>query len=61
MRKYGYPSEVHHAVTDDGYILELHRIANHGAMPVLLAHGLLDSSATWVMMGPNKGLGKYIL
>ncbi|XP_005180854.1 lipase 3-like [Musca domestica] len=60
IRKYGYPSEVHHAITDDGYILELHRIANHGAMPVLLTHGLLDSSATWVMMGPNKGLA-YLL
>ncbi|XP_075153183.1 lipase 3-like [Haematobia irritans] len=60
VKKYGYPSETHHVVTDDGYILELHRIANHGAMPVLLTHGLLDSSATWVMMGPNKGLA-YLL
>jgi len=46
--------------TDDGYILTLHRIARPGATPVLLVHGLLDSSATWVMMGPNKGLGKII-
>ncbi|XP_037960134.1 lipase 1-like [Teleopsis dalmanni] len=60
IKKYGYPVEVHHVVTDDGYILELHRIVREGATPVLLTHGLLDSSATWVMMGPNKGLA-YML
>ncbi|XP_067622817.1 lipase 3-like isoform X2 [Eurosta solidaginis] len=60
IKKYGYPVEVHHTITDDGYILELHRIVRDGATPVLLMHGLLDSSATWVMMGPNKGLA-YLL
>lgn len=29
IAKYGYPIEVHHVTTDDGYILELHRIP-HG-------------------------------
>lgn len=57
IKKYGYPAENHSVTTDDGYILTVHRIARHGATPVLLVHGLLDSSATWVMMGPNKGLG----
>ncbi|XP_039502057.1 lipase 3 isoform X1 [Drosophila santomea] len=60
IKKYGYPAENHTLQTDDGYILTLHRIARPGATPVLLVHGLLDSSATWVMMGPNKGLG-YLL
>ncbi|XP_017840863.2 lipase 3 isoform X2 [Drosophila busckii] len=60
IKKYGYPAENHTVTTDDGYILTLHRIARPGATPVLLVHGLLDSSATWVMMGPNKGLG-YLL
>uniref|UniRef100_W8C916 Lipase 1 n=1 Tax=Ceratitis capitata TaxID=7213 RepID=W8C916_CERCA len=60
IEKYGFPSEIHHVTTDDGYILELHRIAREGATPVLLMHGLLDSSATWVMMGPDKGLA-YLL
>ncbi|EDW03611.1 lipase 3 isoform X1 [Drosophila grimshawi] len=60
IHKYGYPAENHTVTTDDGYILTLHRIARPGATPVLLVHGLLDSSATWVMMGPNKGLG-YLL
>ncbi|XP_054743582.1 lipase 3-like [Anastrepha obliqua] len=60
IRKYGFPAEIHHTITDDGYILEIHRIPRKGAMPVLLMHGLLDSSATWVMMGPDKGLA-YLL
>ncbi|XP_017099328.2 lipase 3 isoform X2 [Drosophila bipectinata] len=60
IHKYGYPAENHTVETDDGYILTLHRIARPGAIPVLLVHGLLDSSATWVMMGPNKALG-YLL
>ncbi|XP_023303354.2 lipase 3 [Lucilia cuprina] len=60
IRKYGYPTEIHDVTTDDGYILEIHRIAKPGAVPVLLTHGLLDSSATWVLMGPNRGLA-YLL
>lgn len=27
--------------------------------PVFLMHGILDTSATWVLMGPNQGLGEY--
>lgn len=57
IEAYGYPSEVHKILTEDGYILEVHRIANPGKRPVLLFHGMLDSSATWVMIGPNRALG----
>ncbi|KAL9930923.1 lipase 3-like [Glossina fuscipes fuscipes] len=60
VKKYGYPSEVHYVQTEDGYILQLHRIARSNCIPVLLVHGLLDSSATWIQMGPEKGLG-YLL
>lgn len=67
IRKYGYMAEVHHVITDDGYILELHRIiggpkspAKRGKNVVLLQHGLLDSSATWVITGPDHGLA-YLL
>ncbi|XP_067622835.1 lipase 3-like isoform X2 [Eurosta solidaginis] len=60
IRKYGYPSETHTVVTKDGYILEMHRIPKRGAQPVLLMHGILDTSATWVLMGPKSGLG-YML
>lgn len=45
-------------VTKDGYILEMHRIPKKGAQPVLLMHGILDTSATWVLMGPKSGLGE---
>ncbi|XP_013105672.1 lipase 3 [Stomoxys calcitrans] len=60
IRKYGYSSETHTVVTKDGYILEMHRIPKKGAQPVLLMHGILDTSATWVLMGPKSGLG-YML
>jgi hypothetical protein len=49
-------------VTGDGYILTLHRIPNSKGVadkpPVLLQHGLLCSSADWVISGPGDGLGK---
>lgn len=48
---------MHNVETDDGYILEVHRIVASGKRPVLLMHGMLDSSATWIMLGPGKALG----
>jgi len=60
IEKYGRPAEIHKVETDDGYILEMHRMARPGAKPVLLMHGLLDSSSTWVLMGPDKGFA-YML
>ena len=60
----GYPFEEHLAVTDDGYILTIHRIP-HGrknpgkiGRPVLLQHGILCDSAGWVLSTPEKGLGE---
>lgn len=56
--------EAHEVVTKDGYILEMHRIP-HGLTNlnpdpnrpvVLLMHGLLCSSADWVVTGTDKGL-----
>jgi hypothetical protein len=49
---WGYPCEEHRAQTADGYILTLFRIPpKHGGglkrPPVLLQHGLLDSSFTY--------------
>eukprot|EP00095_Tigriopus_kingsejongensis_P005003 maker-scaffold139_size317827-snap-gene-0.14 protein:Tk05003 transcript:maker-scaffold139_size317827-snap-gene-0.14-mRNA-1 annotation:"lipase 3" len=70
IAKEGYPVETHTVVTEDCYILEMHRIpygktngpAKQGeARPaVYLQHGLLCSSADWVMGIPEKSLG-YIL
>lgn len=47
-------------MTDDGYLLTLHRIPGKSkSHPVLVQHGLLASSADWVIPGPKKGLGIY--
>ncbi|XP_055677535.1 lipase 3-like [Lutzomyia longipalpis] len=60
LRKYGYPAETHIVTTNDGYMLELHRIPNPGGQVAFLMHGMLSSSADWILMGPNVGLG-YML
>ncbi|XP_050355782.1 gastric triacylglycerol lipase-like [Nymphalis io] len=65
---HGYVSESHTIVTEDGYILTVHRIphsrnSKSQEIPrktVLLHHGLLGSSADWIIAGPEKGLA-YIL
>uniref|UniRef100_A0A182RX02 Lipase n=1 Tax=Anopheles funestus TaxID=62324 RepID=A0A182RX02_ANOFN len=67
-QKYGYATEVHNIVTEDGYIVELHRIraspssgpANPNKLPVLLMHGLMGSSADWILIGPEEAL-PYLL
>ncbi|XP_015184619.1 PREDICTED: uncharacterized protein LOC107070697 [Polistes dominula] len=61
ITKYGYPSETHIVVTEDYYLLTLHRIRGKpNSHPVLVQHGLLASSADWVIPGPKKGLA-YLL
>ena len=57
IRKAGYPAEAHIVQTQDGYLLTLHRIPNNKYQPVLLQHGLLCSSADWVIADKDKGLG----
>ncbi|KAL1140568.1 hypothetical protein AAG570_000498, partial [Ranatra chinensis] len=53
----GFPTEVHKTVTEDGYILSLHRISNNlGKPPVLIMHGLLAASDLWVVMKPEFSL-----
>lgn len=38
----------------------MHRIrGKQGAQPFFLQHGLVDSSAGYVIMGPNISLGKF--
>ncbi|XP_020807259.1 lipase 1 [Drosophila serrata] len=60
LEKYKYPAEAHQVTTEDKYVLTLHRIPRPGAKPVLLVHGLQDTSATWIIMGPHSGLGYYL-
>ncbi|CAG9787966.1 unnamed protein product [Diatraea saccharalis] len=63
--KYGYPCEEHSVETEDGYIINMHRIP-HGRKnrmnnsTVFLMHGFMDSSDSWILQGPDKALA-YIL
>ena len=66
IQAYGYPYEKHKVITEDGFILEIHRIpfgrfgliSNNTNKPVVFVqHGLLSSSADWVDNGINS-LGK---
>lgn len=66
-RKYGYEAEEHTFTTSDGYILELHRIPGGPLSPsapgkpvAFVMHGMLSSSADFVLMGPHIGLA-YML
>lgn len=65
--RHGYPAEAHTIKTDDGYLLTMHRIPCGRAgceiqggrgrgQPVFLQHGLLSSSADWLLSGPEKAL-----
>jgi len=57
-----YPIEEHKVTTDDGYVLTLHRIPSGRIWStskkdvVFLQHGLLCSSAAFVLNGPSKSL-----
>jgi hypothetical protein len=67
IAKMGYPAETHEVITEYGYILQMHRIPFGKKSPlvegvekpvVLLQHGLLCSSADYVMGIPEKSLGE---
>lgn len=67
IRKYGYNAEDHRVVTSDEYVLGVHRIAGGPLSPpargkpvAFLQHGMLSSSADYVLMGPQVSLG-YML
>uniref|UniRef100_A0A0C9PYH9 Lipase n=1 Tax=Fopius arisanus TaxID=64838 RepID=A0A0C9PYH9_9HYME len=60
IRRAGYPAEAHTVVTEDGYFLKIHRIPNKTGYPIFLQHGLLSSSADWVILGRGRAL-PYLL
>lgn len=67
IKSNGYPFEAHQVTTEDGYILTMHRIPHginqqwvEGRPAVYLQHGLLCSSADWLVTGPEQALA-YIL
>jgi len=53
--------------TKDGYLLEIHRIPygkntkQFKNFPVLLQHGVVASSADWIINGPSKALGIILM
>ncbi|PFX17933.1 lysosomal acid lipase/cholesteryl ester hydrolase-like [Stylophora pistillata] len=62
----GYPAEEYDYTTPDGYIITIQRIphgrhetySSEDAKPVILVqHGLLDVSSTWVSNLPNESFG----
>ena len=63
VQENGFVFEEHNVTTDDGYILTMHRIppssncSSHGeCRPILLQHGIFDSSYIWVMNSADKAL-----
>ena len=75
VQSFGYPIEEHQVITQDGYILTLHRIPyglentpdnamnilrNNGRQPVVLAHCLMGSSAVYTY-GPTNNSLAYML
>ncbi|XP_044588330.1 lipase 1-like [Cotesia glomerata] len=61
LERDGYQAETHTVITEDGYILSVHRIpGRENSTPVLLSHGLLMNSAIWLIPGKGKSLA-YLL
>ncbi|XP_034825898.1 lipase 1-like [Maniola hyperantus] len=63
--QYGFASEEHTVTTEDGYILTIFRIKSKRCQqfkspPVILMHGLIQSSDGWLNAGPNAGLAYLI-
>ncbi|CAL8123995.1 unnamed protein product [Orchesella dallaii] len=69
----GYPCEAHQVTTEDGFIIVMHRIPYglkgphqkhsplHSRPPIIVFHGLSQSSADWVINRPNEdALGFYL-
>lgn len=52
IKSRGFKVETHHVITEDGYILTIHRIVNplrdSKGRPVILQHGLLSSGRDWI-------------
>ncbi|CAH0699452.1 unnamed protein product [Spodoptera exigua] len=55
LNKYNYACEVHKVITEDDYVLTLHRIPSNRS-PVFLMHGILGSSDDFVIAGVESGL-----
>ena len=66
-QSYGYPFEEYSVTTSDGYILQLFRIPHglsdtyiQGRPAVLLQHGIIDPSDSFIIRGPILSPGFYL-
>lgn len=52
--------ETHLVKTEDSYLLTMHRIPNPNSTyyPIIVQHGILLASDSWVLRGPKEDLGK---
>lgn len=48
--------DCHHVLTE-----ALEYSGANSKLPVIVSHGLISSSADWVLLGPHKALGNYFL
>lgn len=57
----GYPAELHTVVTEDNYVLSLHRIPmrENTHKIALLMHGIHCSAAEFIVTGRSSSLGEY--
>ncbi|XP_050442988.1 lipase 3-like isoform X2 [Adelges cooleyi] len=67
LRRSGYTVECHSITTEDGYVLELHRIpkSKSGKLPfrnypIFVQHGILGSSADWVLGGADVSIATQL-
>ena len=59
IRSRGYVCTIYQVTTEDGYILELHRIGLSNGRPVLLQHGLLSTDVDWITNPSTRSLGEF--
>ncbi|XP_065215517.1 lipase 3-like [Planococcus citri] len=55
IEHYGYTAEHHNVISEDGFLISVFRIPSEGT-PILLQHGLLLASDSWVLQGPEYDL-----
>lgn len=63
LKNRGFIPEIHTFTTKDGYILEVHRIRHpdhvQRGQPVILHHGLVGSSADFIINSLGEGVGTF--
>jgi pimeloyl-ACP methyl ester carboxylesterase len=63
IKSEGYNAEAHEVVTDDGYILRVHRVppvnGKTNKPPIIMMHSAFSNSLYWLNTGPNISAGFY--